>query len=132
MSKTKKKRMKKSNTISDRYTMVENANADFIGIRICDGSKYDGLIYHYRHCSLSPEPNNNQARVQFAYDIVKKPKKCLEEDLHSEEFITLLGDILVDLLVKTMEKDEGFLLTENLEKRKERFEKNQAELEKRL
>ena len=92
------------NDIKDRYTFVtqEGQNWTCIGIR---GGKFDGAIYKYGKVSVSEEEDEKgNLPFRFEYDIVD-PNGLLRETFDDEEFFTLIGDILVDILDEQLKED---------------------------
>jgi adenine-specific DNA methylase len=84
--------------IKDRYTFVSN-NMDetqCIGIR---GGRFEGVIYKYGDVSI-PNPDKMKDKrdlpLKFHYDIVDN--NSLPVEWFNEEFNTLIGDILVDII----------------------------------
>ena len=91
-----------SNNIKDRYTYVSDneENWQCVGIR---GGRYDGVVYKYGKVTI-PEKENSDGTLpfRFEYDIVDYNN--LPRELFGEEFFTLIGDILVDII--TEEKND--------------------------
>ena len=86
------------NNIKKRYTFVTDnkENWQCIGIR---GGRYDGVVYKYGKVSI-PEKENPDGTLpfRFEYDIVDN--NDLPRELFGEEFFSLIGDILVDIIVE--------------------------------
>ena len=86
------------NNIKKRYTFVTDnkENWQCIGIR---GGRYDGVVYKYGKVSI-PEKENPDGTLpfRFEYDIVDN--NDLPRELFGEEFFTLIGDILVDIIIE--------------------------------
>ena len=86
------------NNIKKRYTFVTDnkENWQCIGIR---GGRYDGVVYKYGKVSI-PEKENPDGTLpfRFEYDIVDN--NGLPREVFGEEFFTLIGDILVDIIIE--------------------------------
>ena len=84
--------------IKDSYTFVTNNKDETqcIGIR---GGRFEGVIYKYGDVSI-PNPDEMKGKsdlpLKFHYDIVDN--NSLPVEWFNEEFNTLIGDILVDIL----------------------------------
>ena len=89
--------------IKNRYTFVtqEGQNWTCIGIR---GGKFDGAIIKYGKVSVAEEEDEKgNLPFKFEYDIVD-PNGLLRESF-DEEFFTLIGDILVDIIDEQLKED---------------------------
>jgi len=81
--------------IKESYVYVESKKQDqtCIGIK---GGKYAGVVYKYGNVSLGEETQNGQMPFKFEFEIIDNnavPKEDFKED-----FMNLLGDILVDII----------------------------------
>ena len=92
--------------IKDRYTFVSQEDEDFSSIMIKNG-KFKDVIYNYGTVSI-PEENNLNADgtlpFRFEYTIVDNVK--IPRDNFGEEFFTLIGDILVDIISDQSKEDD--------------------------
>ena len=92
------------NDIKKKYTFVtqEGQNWTCIGLR---GGQFDGGIYKYGKVSVAEEEDEKgNLPFRFEYDIVD-PNGLLRETFDDEEFFTLIGDILVDILDEQLKED---------------------------
>ena len=89
--------------IKDKYTFVSDSKNHWtcIGIK---GGRYDGVVYKYGKVTL-PEKENEDGTLpfQFEYDIVDS--NGLIREHFNEEFFTLIGDILVDIMDDQLKED---------------------------
>ena len=89
--------------IKDKYTFVTDSKNPWtcIGIK---GGKFDGVVYKYGKVTL-PEKENEDGTLpfQFEYDIVDS--NGLIREHFNEEFFTLIGDILVDIMDDQLKED---------------------------
>ena len=91
--------------IKDRYTFVSRKDEDFASIMIKDG-KFKDVIYNYGKVSIPEEDNLNEDGTlpfSFEYNIIDNvgiPRENFKED-----FFTLIGDILVDIIDEQSEED---------------------------
>ena len=91
--------------IKDRYMFVSREDEDFASIMIKDG-KYKDVIYNYGKVSIPEEDNLNEDGTlpfRFEYTIIDNVGIPREE--FDEEFFTLIGDILVDIIKEQSEED---------------------------
>ena len=92
--------------IKDRYMFVSRKDDDFASIMIKDG-KYKDVIYNYGKVSIPEVDNLNEdgtLSFSFEYTIIDNigtPRENFEED-----FFTLIGDILVDIIDEQSEEDD--------------------------
>ena len=96
--------------LKEKYTFVSKVDDKWASLCI-RGGKFDGVIYKYGKVSVSEEENEDGTlSFQFQYDIIDNVG-ILREDF-DEEFFTLIGDILVDIVNEQIEED-NFEYTSN-------------------
>jgi len=86
----------KSIEVGKDFSFHDFEDSDLTGILILR-PKYENVIYYYTNASI--EEVGMGARLKFGYQIVKSGnhnKKDLED---SEDFVTLLGDILSQIIL---------------------------------
>ena len=90
--------------IKDRYAYVSKIDDNWASLCI-KGGKFDGVIYNYGKVSVSSEKENEDGTLpfQFEYNIIDNIGISRED--FDEEFFTLIGDILVDIIDEQMEED---------------------------
>tara|TARA_B000000460_G_scaffold235561_1_gene196904 strand:+ start:211 stop:519 length:309 start_codon:yes stop_codon:yes gene_type:complete len=99
--------------IKDRYMFVSQENEDFASIMIKDG-KFKDVIYNYGKVSIPEEDNLNEDGTlpfRFEYTIIDNVGVPREE--FDEEFFTLIGDILVDIIHEQSEEDNVKYVTDD-------------------
>ena len=99
--------------IKDRYMFVSRENEDFASIMIKDG-KFKDVIYNYGKVSIPEEDNLNEDGTlpfRFEYTIIDNVGVPREE--FDEEFFTLIGDILVDIIHEQSEEDNVKYVTDD-------------------
>ena len=92
--------------IKDRYMFVSRKDEDFASIMIKDG-KFKDVIYNYGKVSIPEEDNLNEDGTlpfRFEYSIIDNVGIPREE--FDEDFFTLIGDILVDIIDEQSEEDD--------------------------
>ena len=97
----------------DRYMFVSQENEDFASIMIKDG-KFKDVIYNYGKVSIPEEDNLNEDGTlpfRFEYNIIDNVGVPREE--FGEEFFTLIGDILVDIISEQSEEDNVKYVTDD-------------------
>ena len=96
--------------LKDKYTFVSKVDDKWASLCI-RGGKFDGVIYKYGKVSVSEEENEDGTlSFQFQYDIIDNVGISRED--FDEEFFTLIGDILVDIIDEQIEED-NFEYTSN-------------------
>jgi len=87
------------------YELVDFKDSSVTGVEILKG-KYKGVIYHYTGARvLQEEP---LPRLQFAYVIVDSGTHDTESLENDDEFVTMLGDILTNILTNEADYNESF------------------------
>ena len=92
---------------------VSQENEDFASIMIKDG-KFKDVIYNYGRVSIPEEDNLNEDGTlpfRFEYTIIDNVGVPREE--FDEEFFTLIGDILVDIIHEQSEEDNVKYVTDD-------------------
>ena len=92
--------------IKDRYTFVSQEDEDFSSIMIKNG-KFKDVIYNYGTVSI-PEENNLNAdgTLPFRFEYTIVDNVGIPRDNFGEDFFTLIGDILVDIIHEQSEEDD--------------------------
>ena len=86
-----------------KYTFVAKEGDDLASICIINNGKYHGVVYKYGVVSVAEEEDENgNLPLRFEYDIVDNCGVSKEE--FDEEFFTLIGDILVNI-IDTQDED---------------------------
>ena len=89
--------------IKSKYIFVSKVDDKWASICI-KGGKFDGVIYKYGKVSIPEEENEDGALLfKFEYDILDNVGISRED--FDEEFFTLIGDILVDIIDEQIEED---------------------------
>ena len=84
--------------IKDRYMFVSREDEDFASIMIKDG-KFKDVIYNYGKVSIPEEDNlNEDGTLPFRFEYTIIDNALLQREEFGEEFFTLIGDILVDII----------------------------------
>jgi hypothetical protein len=84
--------------VKDKYTFVVEEGDDVSSVCITNDGKYHGVVYKYGVVSVDEEEDEDgKLPLHFEYDIVDNCGVPKEE--FDEEFFTLIGDILVDIIV---------------------------------
>ena len=92
--------------IKDRYTFVSRKDEDFASIMIKDG-KFKDVIYNYGKVSIPKEDNlNEDGTLPFSFEYTIIDNVGIPRENFGEDFFTLIGDILVDIINEQSEKDD--------------------------
>ena len=91
--------------IKDRYMFVSREDEDFASIMIKDG-KFKDVIYNYGKVSIPEEDNlNEDGTLPFRFEYTIIDNVGIPRDNFDEEFFTLIGDILVDIIDEQSEEN---------------------------
>jgi len=99
--------------IKDRYMFVSQKDEDFASIMIKDG-KFKDVIYNYGRVSIPEEDNlNEDGTLPFRFEYTIIDNVGIPRDNFDEEFFTLIGDILVDIIHEQSEEDNVKYVTDD-------------------
>ena len=91
-------------SIRDKYVYLTNEKDKESCIGISDKkSKYAGVVYKYDDVSLGEETDEGNMPFKFKFDIVDN--NGLSREQFGDEWITLMGDILVDIIDRQHEEE---------------------------
>jgi hypothetical protein len=79
------------------FRLHDIEDSDLTAIELISG-KFKGVIYYYNGAKIVEE--GTMARLQFGYNIYNKANFDVEFLTNSQEFNTLMGDILTQLILK--------------------------------
>ena len=81
--------------IKESYVFVEAKTQDqtCIGLK---GGKFAGVIYKYGEVSLGEETEDGNMPFKFEFDIIDN--NSIPKEQFGEDFMNLIGDILVDII----------------------------------
>jgi len=105
-----KKRMKYK--IDDDFEFLPSDDDKITGIGILKG-KYAGVLYHYGKARILEE--GELARLTFSYTIIHSPNLTVHELQNDEEFHTMIGDILTEILTEKANEKTGNNYTEEFD-----------------
>jgi hypothetical protein len=90
---------KKSKKLSEGvdYRLIDIENSDLTAVQLVRG-KFSGVTYYYNGAKIVEE--GVMARLQFGYNIINPGKFSIEQLTTNEQFSTLMGDILTQLILK--------------------------------
>ena len=95
----------KLTNIKDYYTYITTKNEDMQCVGIKKG-KYHGVVYKYGKVSLGKENAAGYLPFKFEFDILDN--NLIPKEEFGEEWTTLIGDILVDIIDEQgIEDDES-------------------------
>jgi len=121
-----RKLMSQTREIKDYYEFIPHPDEDdgHWCLRLKEG-KFKGVIYRYGKLAIDDKENNDgNLTAKFEYDIIKVPESIRDlnySDEEGEEFITLIGDVLMEVLDKDLqetkeESEDGTTRKYNFEK----------------
>ena len=99
--------------IKDRYMFVSREDEDFASIMIKDG-KFKYVIYNYCKVSIPEEDNlNEDGTLPFRFEYTIIDNVGIPRETFGEDFFTLIGDILVDIIHEQSEEDNVKYVTDD-------------------
>jgi len=91
--------------MSEYYTYVENKDNSWTGIGLTDkAGMWQGVVYEYGKVSVKEDEENDCASLQFEWNLLDS--NGLGKECFTEDFFTLIGDILQSLIQHDMDKGE--------------------------
>lgn len=85
------------------YIFINFKDTDITGIQMIAG-EYEGVVYHYEKARVVEE--GEMARLQFGFTIVHPGKHDIDLLQKDEDFVTIMGDILTQILMDKAKADE--------------------------
>ena len=99
--------------IKGRYMFVSREDEDFASIMIKDG-KFKDVIYNYGKVSIPEEDNlNEDGTLPFRFQYTIIDNVGIPRENFGEDFFTLIGDILVDIIHEQSEEDNVKYVTDD-------------------
>lgn len=89
------------------YELVNFKESDITGVEILKG-KFKGIIYHYTGARVAQNPGDPIPRLQFGYNLVELGTFDVQSLQDDDEFVTMLGDILTNILTNEADYNESF------------------------
>ena len=96
----KKKQMKYKH--NEDFQLIQSDDNKITGIGILKG-KYAGVLYHYGQAKIVEE--GEVARMVFDYTLINTGDFTLHELQTDEEFHTMIGDILTEILMEKADEE---------------------------
>ena len=89
--------------IKDSYQYIARKDDTWtsIGIR---GGKFDGVVYKYGKVTL-PEEETSEGDLPFKFEYDILDPNGLSREQFNNEFFTIIGDILVDIIDEQMKEE---------------------------
>ena len=79
------------------YRVIDFTNSDITGIQIIKG-EYAGVVYHYGKVRVKEQ--GEMGVLEFGYTLVNPGKHDIDLLQKDEGFVTIMGDILTEILTK--------------------------------
>jgi hypothetical protein len=86
------------------YKFIDIEDTDLTAIELLIDN-YEGVVYHYHKARIQEE--GGVARLQFGYTLLQPGEHDIDELNSSQEFHTIMGDILTILLMNKAKEDES-------------------------
>ena len=87
------------------YRFIDIPDTDLTAVQLLM-KEYEGVVYHYHKARIQEE--GGVARLQFGYTLLDPGKHDIDDLNSSEEYHTIMGDILTILLMSKAKEDESF------------------------
>ena len=85
------------NDIKSKYTFVSQKGDQWANVCIREG-KFKDVIYNYGKVSVNSEQENDDGSLPFRFEYSIIDNALIQREEFGEEFFTLIGDILVDII----------------------------------
>ena len=86
------------------YHFFDFKDSDISGIELLM-KEYQGVIYHYQKARVVEE--GEFGRLQFGYSIIHPGNHTVTELHEDENFVTIMGEILTQVLMKKLNDETG-------------------------
>ena len=86
------------------FRYIDFTNSEITGIQILAGD-YVGVVYHYHQAKVVDEGIG--ARLKFGYTIVHPGNKDIDLLQNDEDFVTIMGDILTQILMSKVQDEQA-------------------------
>ena len=98
--------------IKSKYTFVSKKGDTWANVCIREG-KFKDVIYNYGKVSINPEKENDDGSLPFRFEYTIIDNALLQREEFGEEFFTLIGDILVDIIDDQLKEKNLEYLSDN-------------------
>ena len=89
--------------IKDTYTFVSKKGDQWANVCITEG-KFKDVIYNYGKVSINPEKENDDGSLPFRFEYNIIDNASIDREEFGEDFFTLIGDILVDIIEEQLKE----------------------------
>ena len=100
------------NDIKSKYTFVSQKGDQWANVCIREG-KFKDVIYNYGKVSINQEKENDDGTLPFRFEYSIIDNALLQREEFGEEFFTLIGDILVDIIDDQLKEKNLEYLSDN-------------------
>lgn len=90
----KRKKMPKEN---EDYRFIDFMDSELTGIQVLKG-EYAGVVYHYGKVRVKEQ--GEMGVLEFGYTLVNPGKHDIDALQNDEGFVTIMGDILTEILTR--------------------------------
>ena len=91
--------------ISRAFVYCTDQSKEWTALRLTGVTDYEDVIYKYGKISVDENKENDNASLQFDYDVLVSPDVPKEELNNDIDFKNLMGDILVHIIGEQLDKD---------------------------
>ena len=90
--------------IREKYTFVANKDRKWQGIGLTEKAGfYQGVVYEYGKVSIVENEEKTEASLQFDFNVLDS--NGLPKEMFDDEFYSVIGKILEELIQKQMNED---------------------------
>lgn len=79
------------------YKFIDFTDSELTGIQVLKG-EYAGVVYHYGKVRVKEQ--GEMGVLEFGYTIVNPGKHDIDALQNDDEFVTIMGDILTEILTR--------------------------------
>ena len=98
--------------IKNKYIFVSKKGDAWANICIREG-KFKDVIYNYGKVSVNSEQENADGTLPFRFEYSIIDNASIEREEFGEDFFTLIGDILVDIIDDQLQENNFEYLADN-------------------
>ena len=91
------------NEIKNKYTFVSQEGDTWANVCIREG-KFKDVIYNYGKVSVNHTEENDDGSLPFRFEYNIIDNASIDREEFGEEFFTLIGDILVDIIEEQLKE----------------------------
>jgi hypothetical protein len=91
--------------ISRAYVYCNDQSKEWTALRLTGITDYEDVIFKYGKITVEENEKDDNASLQFDYDVLVSPNVPKEELEKDMDFKNVMGDILIHILEEQLQKD---------------------------